>query len=127
MDDRFVDRDMVMRYRGGGIGHKSTRRATDFFKNDRHPLDIEHPNGSDNDDDNDDNAERNNIEDASHLDPSHLHEDESDDYDSEGEQSQHSEDGQNEVGAGDSEQEQDWEEYNDEEEEEEERLGYSTL
>ena len=70
MDDRFVDRDMVMRYRGGGIGHKSTRRATDFFKNDRHPLGIEHPNGSDNDDDDDDdNAERNNIEDAS-LDPS---------------------------------------------------------
>ena len=70
MDDRFVNRDMVMHYRGGGIGHKSTQRATDFFKTDHHPLDIEYPNGSDNDDDDDDNAERNNIEDASHLDPS---------------------------------------------------------
>lgn len=29
-----------MRYRGGGVGHKSTREATDFFKNDRDRLDI---------------------------------------------------------------------------------------
>ena len=28
-----------MRYRGGGVGHLTTRAATDFFKTDRHPLD----------------------------------------------------------------------------------------
>ena len=36
---RFSDRDMVMRYRGGGVGHVTTRAATDFFKTDRRPLD----------------------------------------------------------------------------------------
>lgn len=30
----------MMRFRGGGVGHKSTRAATDFFKNDRDPLDL---------------------------------------------------------------------------------------
>ena len=29
-----------MRFRGGGVGHKSTRQATDFFKKDRHTLDV---------------------------------------------------------------------------------------
>ena len=29
-----------MRFRGGGVGHKSTREATDFFKRDRDPLDV---------------------------------------------------------------------------------------
>jgi hypothetical protein len=29
----------MMRFRGGGVGHKSTRGATDFFKNDRDRLD----------------------------------------------------------------------------------------
>jgi hypothetical protein len=33
--NRFVDRDMLMRYRGGGVGHKSTRAATDTFLKDR--------------------------------------------------------------------------------------------
>jgi hypothetical protein len=37
---RFVDRDMMMRYRGGGVGHKSTRDATDNFLKDRDVLDI---------------------------------------------------------------------------------------
>ena len=36
---RFADRDMVMRFRGGGVGHKSTRDATNFFKTDRDLLD----------------------------------------------------------------------------------------
>ncbi|KAF9544383.1 hypothetical protein CPC08DRAFT_413191 [Agrocybe pediades] len=31
---------MVMRYRGGGVGHKSTRDATSFFLKDRHKTDI---------------------------------------------------------------------------------------
>ena len=29
-----------MRFRGGGVGHKSTREATDCFKNDRDKLDL---------------------------------------------------------------------------------------
>ena len=34
---------MVMRFRGGGVGHKSTRDATDFFKTDRDLLDnVQH-------------------------------------------------------------------------------------
>jgi len=30
---------MFMRFRGGGVGHKTSRSATDFFKNDRDKLD----------------------------------------------------------------------------------------
>ena len=45
-----------MRFRGGGVGHKSTRRATDFFKTDRDPLD-EQVSESDSDD-NDSGSER---------------------------------------------------------------------
>jgi len=37
---RFADRDLMMRFRGGGVGHKSTREATDFFKRDRDRLDT---------------------------------------------------------------------------------------
>ncbi|EKM78993.1 hypothetical protein AGABI1DRAFT_75575 [Agaricus bisporus var. burnettii JB137-S8] len=35
----FVDRDMMMRYRGGGVGHKLTRHATNTFLEDRDPFD----------------------------------------------------------------------------------------
>ena len=38
---RFVDRDMFMRFRGGGVGHAATRAATDAFKTDRDDLDIQ--------------------------------------------------------------------------------------
>jgi hypothetical protein len=31
---------MMMRYRGGGVGHKSTRNATNTFLKDRDPLDY---------------------------------------------------------------------------------------
>jgi hypothetical protein len=31
---------MFLRYRGGGIGHLTTRAATNFFKQDRHPSDL---------------------------------------------------------------------------------------
>ena len=31
---------MVMRFRGGGVGHASTRAATDVFKKDRDAMDI---------------------------------------------------------------------------------------
>jgi hypothetical protein len=30
----------MMRFRGGGVGHKSTRDATNFFKKDRDQLDM---------------------------------------------------------------------------------------
>jgi hypothetical protein len=40
LDIRFADRDLMMRFRGGGVGHKSTREATDFFKKDRDKLDF---------------------------------------------------------------------------------------
>jgi hypothetical protein len=39
--NRFSDRDLMMRFRGGGVGHKSTREATDFFKKDRDHLDTQ--------------------------------------------------------------------------------------
>ncbi|KAG2129732.1 hypothetical protein DEU56DRAFT_758019, partial [Suillus clintonianus] len=38
----FVDRDMLMRFRGGGVGHRTTREATDGFLDDRDPLDVRH-------------------------------------------------------------------------------------
>ena len=31
----------MMRFWGGGVGHKSTWNATDFFKNDHDTLDLE--------------------------------------------------------------------------------------
>jgi hypothetical protein len=31
----------MMRFRGGGVGHKSTRQATNFFKKDRHTSDLQ--------------------------------------------------------------------------------------
>jgi hypothetical protein len=42
---RFVDRDMLMRFRGGGVGHKSTRSTTDQFLMDRDTLDKEYAAG----------------------------------------------------------------------------------
>jgi len=36
---RFVDSDMIMRFRGGGFGHKSTLTATDYCSN-HDELDI---------------------------------------------------------------------------------------
>jgi hypothetical protein len=30
----------MMRFRGGGVGHKATREATDSFRKDRDPLDA---------------------------------------------------------------------------------------
>jgi hypothetical protein len=40
---RFVDRDMVMRYRGGGVGHKVTRERDAALKGDSYVMadDIE--------------------------------------------------------------------------------------
>ncbi|PPQ78449.1 hypothetical protein CVT24_001579 [Panaeolus cyanescens] len=36
----FADRDMLMRFRGGGVGHSSTRKATDYFLQDRYKGDT---------------------------------------------------------------------------------------
>ncbi|KIM48502.1 hypothetical protein M413DRAFT_7405 [Hebeloma cylindrosporum] len=38
---RFVDRDMFMRFRGGGVGHAAMRSVMDAFKNDHDDLDIQ--------------------------------------------------------------------------------------
>ena len=35
---------MMMRFRGGGVEHTSTRTATDAFEVDRDELDIQSPN-----------------------------------------------------------------------------------
>jgi len=43
----FVDRDMIMRFRGGGVGHTSTRTATNKFLQDRDRLDLDTGNRSD--------------------------------------------------------------------------------
>ena len=45
--NRFADRDLMMRFRGGGVGHKSTRAATDFFKSDRDRLDVQQKSSTD--------------------------------------------------------------------------------
>jgi hypothetical protein len=37
----FVDRDMLMRFRGGGVGHTGTRAATNKFLEDRDQLDVD--------------------------------------------------------------------------------------
>jgi hypothetical protein len=47
LNSRFSDRDLMMRFRGGGVGHKSTREATDFFKKDRDPMDARAPTSGD--------------------------------------------------------------------------------
>jgi hypothetical protein len=44
---RFVDRDMMMRFCGCGVGHKGVREATNQFLNDRDRLDITVDNAED--------------------------------------------------------------------------------
>lgn len=46
----FVDRDMFMRFRGGGVGHKSTSQATQFAYDDRDVMDTNNYESSDSDD-----------------------------------------------------------------------------
>lgn len=36
-NNSFADRDLFMRFFGGGVGHSSTREACNFFLNDRYP------------------------------------------------------------------------------------------
>ena len=40
IDCRFADRDLMMRFQGGGVGHKSMWEATDSFKKGWDWLDI---------------------------------------------------------------------------------------
>ena len=66
-----------MRFRGGGVGHKSTREATDFFKKDRDPLDEWVPGNEPDSDDNDSDLDGEpNTEENDEL----VWEDEDDDY-----------------------------------------------
>ena len=40
---RFSDQDLMMRFRGRGVGHKSSQEASNFFKKDRDRLDVMEP------------------------------------------------------------------------------------
>ncbi|KAG6849498.1 hypothetical protein C0991_011473, partial [Blastosporella zonata] len=53
----FVDRDMIMQFRSGGVGHKSLRDATNAFISDRHPSDQCHDRATTPDNASDDNEE----------------------------------------------------------------------
>ena len=57
-----------MRYRGGGVGHKSTRDATDKFLNDRDLLDIPIKTTADEDTKMLDNNDGDEVEDIENLD-----------------------------------------------------------
>jgi hypothetical protein len=46
----FLDRDMFMRFRGGGVGHKSTSQATQFAYDDRDMMDANDYESNDSDD-----------------------------------------------------------------------------
>lgn len=73
-----------MRFRGGGVGHKSTREVTDFFKKDRDPSRW---NASVNDEQEDSEMDSDSMEHDSEVD-----EDEEDDFGYVREESDNSED-----------------------------------
>ena len=50
----FADRDLFMRFFGGGVGHSSTREACSFFLNDRYPHTQDTPVQSDSEESEDD-------------------------------------------------------------------------
>ena len=50
MSPSFVDRDMFMRFRGGGVGHKSTNEATRCAYEDRDVMDTTNYEPDDSDD-----------------------------------------------------------------------------
>lgn len=47
---RFVDRDMFMRFRGGGIGHKITRDWDEFLQQEGHSIPQDYDTDLDDDD-----------------------------------------------------------------------------
>lgn len=48
---RFSDRDLFMRYRGGGVGHMATRQCNEVLLADKHTLLREEPPAQDSDSD----------------------------------------------------------------------------
>jgi hypothetical protein len=64
---RFVDRDMFMRFRGGGVGYKVTRESDDFLQSDRAATKVEDSDDKDPDIDMD-ASEKNAVEDDAELD-----------------------------------------------------------
>ncbi|KAF8156743.1 hypothetical protein B0H34DRAFT_798127 [Crassisporium funariophilum] len=59
----FSDRDLMMRFRGGGVGHASTREATDYFKSDRDIPDQEKTSVETEDDENQSDMEVEELQD----------------------------------------------------------------
>ena len=49
INNSFADRDLFMRFFGGGVGHSSTREACSFFLNDRYPHTEDTPAQSESD------------------------------------------------------------------------------
>ena len=49
---RFVNREMFMRFRGGGVGHQTIREHCDQFLDDKHPVDEIIQQGGNSDDEN---------------------------------------------------------------------------
>jgi hypothetical protein len=90
---RFSDRDLMMRFRGGGVGHKSSREASNFFKKDRDRLDVMEPHEQ-NDDLNEQEDSEMDLEECHSV--NEVDEDEEEDFGYMREESDNSED---EVGA----------------------------
>ncbi|KAJ8595466.1 HAD-like protein [Rhizopogon salebrosus TDB-379] len=79
----FVDRDMFMRFRGGGVGHKVTREWDDFLQSDGAATKVEDSDDEDPDVDMDasENADENGVEDDAELDENEEEDDEEEDPD----------------------------------------------
>jgi hypothetical protein len=54
---RFVDRDMFMRFRGGGVGHKATRGWDEFLQREGHGHDNAGDDGSESEEDVEEDSE----------------------------------------------------------------------
>jgi hypothetical protein len=112
---------MFMRYRGGGIGHLTTRTATDFFKRDRHHLEHctkQPPANIESDNENDDPEANSTEEPLSGGEENDSADSDEDDETSEGESEQEAGEGEGEGEDSDSE---------DGEEGEMEQLGFAEL
>ena len=128
-----------MRYRGGGVGHNSTREATDFFKMDCHRLDIDRRNNlEDNMDTDEDNVELNeelSADDLGNIDgemryhnrdeeQSQCSDSKSEDMDDEDDDDKDSDDKEEEE---EEEEEEDEDDGDEPEQDEQDILGYSAL
>ena len=122
---------MFMRYRGGGVGHSTTRAATNFFKRDRHPRDQNRNQQEEMDVDGVDGHQGDNYEDerlGSSDDPGSDMDEQDEDQGSDDEESNGDDDEEenDEEGDGDNDNEE-TEEEGDGDESETERLGFSEL